>query len=78
MLDDIEKQRLLTRLIIRTNLFKNLYVLSLQGDVEVRELFDIVSDTTYIRRRTNVKQLLNILSNSEEYDFSKIIKVLRF
>ena len=77
-LNDEEKSKLLTRLIIRTNLFRIIYVFQKNGEVELRKIFDMLSDSTYRRRLSNVRKLFDILLKSNEYDFSKIISKIKY
>lgn len=72
-LDDIDRKKLYARLFVRTNLFKTIYYLSKSGEVPLRRVFDMLSDTTYIRRRSNIKMLFEKLVE-EEPDCEEIIR----
>ena len=69
-LDDISKEKLIHRLILRNKLIVRLYQAAMNGKVNVRDFFMVLSDSTYIRRRGNVKKILTVLSESKEYDFT--------
>lgn len=78
-LNDDEKAKLFTRLLIRTNLFKAIYVLSKQNSsINFRSLFDLLSDQTYKRRLGGTKLILFKLQNSKDYDFSEILSKIKF
>lgn len=64
-LDAEEQNKLYARLFIRTNLFKTIYYLSKSGEVHLREVFDMLSEKTYIRRRSNIKMLFQKLMEIE-------------
>ena len=68
-----EKTKLLTRLIIRTNLFRIIFMFQKNGNVDLRKLFDMLSDSTYKRRLSNVRKVFDVLLKSDEYDFSEIL-----
>lgn len=68
-----EKNKLITRLLLRNRLITRLINASENGNVNVREFLYMLSDSTYTRRKSNLKTILSILVNSEEYDFSKFI-----
>lgn len=63
------RQKLLVRLTMRNKLIKRLYRASQNGDVDMRQFFFMLSDSTYLRRRSNVKKIIHLLSDSQEYDF---------
>lgn len=72
-LSDDEKDKLITRLLLRNRLIIRLIQASVNGNVKVREFLYMLSDSTYARRRSNLKTILNILVDSREYDFSEFI-----
>lgn len=73
-----EREELLVRLVLRNKLIKVIYQASKKGRVDLRKLLFMISDSTYVRRRSNIKKVLEILSRSDEYDFSSFIKALKF
>lgn len=77
-LDKEQQTKLLTRLVLRNKLIIRLLRASKNGKVNVREFLYMISDSTYIRRRSNIKSILNLLTRSDEYDFSNFINNLRF
>lgn len=72
-LSDKDRYKLLTRLLLRNRLIIRLMQASENGNINGREFFYMLSDSTYLRRRSNVKAILNILKSSEEYDFNDFI-----
>jgi len=72
-LSEEKQQKLLTRLILRNKLIMRLYQASHNGKVNMRNFLYMISDSTYIRRRSNIKRILNILTKSNEYEFSEFI-----
>ena len=74
-----EKQKkLLTRLVIRNKLILRMYQASKNGAIDMREFLYMISDTTYMRRRSNIKRILNVLSNSDEIDFKYFVDQIRW
>lgn len=65
-----DRKKLLTRLLLRNKLIIRLLQASENGKINAREFFYMLSDSTYLRRKSNVKTILHILETSEEYDFS--------
>lgn len=72
-LSNEEKDKLMTRLLLRNRLIVRLIQASENGNVNVRDFLYMLSDSTYARRKSNVKAILNILAHSNEYDFSGFI-----
>lgn len=77
-LNNEEKEKLFNRLLIRTNLFKSIYLLSKKGYVDFRSIFDIISDKTYKRRLAGTKLILSNLMKNEEYNFGLILDKIEF
>ncbi len=73
-----DQGKLLTRLIIRTKLITQLYKASQNGTVNLRDFLSVLSDSTYVRRRSNIKKVLCVLYNSTEYDFKSFIDRITF
>lgn len=73
-LDEKNKERLLIRLIIRNKLISQLLVAALQGQFDMEAFLYDLSKSTYIRRKSNIKRIINIINSSDEYDFSHITK----
>lgn len=77
-LNDIEKEKLLVRLVLRTKLIERLYKAAKNGEVNMRQFLYMISDSTYVRRKVSIKTILNILRNSKEYDFSEFLNKITF
>ena len=43
----------------------------------MREFMYMLSDSTYVRRKSNVKKIINILKLSEEYDFNTFVDKIK-
>ena len=77
-LSEDNKARLLTRLVLRSRLVSRLLSASEKGTVDMRQFLYMLSDSTYVRRRSNIKRVLNVLKLSDEYDFSNFINQILF
>lgn len=73
-LSNDDRQKLLTRLLLRNRLIVRMIQASENGYVNIREFLYMLSDSTYLRRKSNVKVVLNILGSSDEYDFTNIVE----
>lgn len=69
-LSESDFDKLIVRLVLRNRLIRKLYDASKNGRVDVRQFLYMLSNSTYLRRKSNIKSILNILNNSSEYDFS--------
>ena len=68
------KERLLARMVLRTKEIEQLYRLYVSGNsISAREYMRDLSDSTYRRRRSNLRRLLRVLQVNDEYDFSPFI-----
>ena len=77
-LNDQDKRKLLVRLFLRNKFIARLIKATAIADVDARQFLYMLSDTTYIRRRSNIKCILKYLQESTEYDFSNIIGKIHF
>lgn len=77
-LSDDDRQKLLTRLLLRNRLIIGMMQVSENGNVNAREFLYMLSDSTYLRRKSNIKAVLNILNSSDEYDFKDFIHKIKF
>lgn len=77
-LNDEDKRKLLVRLLLRNKFIARLIKATAIADVDVRQFLYMLSDTTYIRRRSNIKCILRYLQKSSEYNFSNIIEKIHF
>ncbi|WP_295093893.1 hypothetical protein [Ruminococcus sp.] len=69
-ISDYDKEKLLVRLILRNKLIWRMYSATKKGNLNVRSMFYMLSDSTYTRRKSNLSTVLKLLNNSLEYDFS--------
>ena len=72
-LSNDDRQKLQTRLLLRNRLIVRMMLASENGNINAREFFYMLSDSTYLRRKSNVKAVLNILASSEEYNFKDFV-----
>ena len=72
-----KQERFLMRLILRNKLVTRLYQASKNGNVNMREFLYMLSDSTYIRRKSNIKSVLNVLLKTDETDFGEFIELIR-
>ena len=72
-----QQDRFLTRLVLRNKLITRLYQATKNGNVNMREFMYMHSDSTYVRRKSNVKKIINILKLSEEYDFNTFVDKIK-
>lgn len=75
-LSDDDRNKLLTRMILRSKLFTRMMQASSNGKVNLREFLYMLSDSTYVRRRSNIKKMLEYLVQSEEYDFREFVELI--
>lgn len=68
-LDTEQKHRLMTRLILRSKLITRLYRESKKGPVPLELLLYDLAESTYRRRKSNVRTVIKELQKTKEYDF---------
>lgn len=68
-MEEETKRCLLTRLILRSKLIVRLYKEASKGEVRLEILLYDLSESTYIRRRTNVRTVIEELKKTTEFDF---------
>lgn len=73
-----QQTKLLSRLILRNKLVVRLYQASKNGQVDMKEFLYMLSDSTYDRRRSNIKKILKTLNDSDEYDFKYFLDKIYF
>ena len=73
-----DELKLYSRLFMRTPLFRVVYLMSKNGDVKMKKIFDFLSDNTYIRRKNNIKNLFDRLKEDESYDWEGLLKKIRY
>ncbi len=64
------RSKLLTRLVLRNKLIAQLVLAAANGPFELETFLYDLSESTYLRRRTNIKYIISMLLDSLEYDFS--------
>ena len=72
-LSDKSQKALLDRLILRSTLIKRMLQACENGNVDLRQFLYMLADSTYVRRKSNIKRVLTCLSESDEYDFHGFI-----
>ena len=77
-LNDADRQKLTVRLFLRNKLIARLIKASSNASVDARQFLYMLSDTTYIRRKSSLKCILKYLQDSPEYDFSEIVSKIKF
>lgn len=76
-LNQEQKEMLLTRMVLRTREIEQLYRHYRNGvNISARKYMSILSESTYKRRRSNLKRLLRVLRESKEYDFSPFLDAI--
>lgn len=73
-----QKKELLYRLILRSNLVLNIYRTSLIGPVDLRQLLYMLADSTYLRRKSNIKKVINFLLSSNEIELLNFIEKIKY
>lgn len=77
-LDETDRKKLLDRLIVRSNLVSRMLQASQNGNVNMREFLFMLSDSTYLRRKSNMKTVVDYLYKSEEYNFETFVELIKF
>lgn len=77
-LPEEDRKKLIIRLFLRSKLIARLIKASMTARVDARQFLYMLSDTTYTRRKSNIKYILHYLQESAEYDFSKMINNIYF
>ena len=67
------REKLLCRLVIRNKLIRQIISKASQGEFELETFLYDLSESTYIRRKPNIKYVLEILRGCDEYDFTNIL-----
>ena len=77
-LNEEDRKRLNIRLFLRNKFIARLIKATATGKVDARQFLYMLSDTTYIRRKSNIKCILRYLQESTEYDFSGLFENISF
>lgn len=64
------REKIIVRLVLRNKLFVQLLLVASNGPFELDAFLYDLSGSTYLRRRTNIKYVINLLLASPEFDFS--------
>lgn len=77
-LNDEDRKKLNVRLFLRNKFIARLIKATASANVDARQFLYMLSDSTYIRRKSNIKCILRYLQDSTEYDFSEIFQKIYF
>ena len=73
------QEKLICRLILRNKLIKRfIYHAIKDGEDSYSNEVDFLSESTMIRRKSNVKKILGILANNKEYNLTGLIERIKF
>ena len=64
----VQKKEVLVKLLMRDHCVQSILSRALRGKVVYKEIVSFLSDSTKIRRRTNVKFLVNFILSGSEYE----------
>lgn len=78
ILNDEDRKRLNIRLLLRNKFIARLVKATSTATVNARQFLYMLSDTTYTRRKSNVKYILQYMQESTEYDFSQMTSRICF
>ena len=67
------QEKLLTRLVLRNKLIIQVFLLAKNGKLNLETFLYDLSRTTYVRRKSNIKRIIKILDESNEYSFKSLI-----
>lgn len=77
-LTDEEQKQLLIRMFMRTPLFRFVYMLKNNDWICMRELFDMLSDSTYTRRKPNIKFVFSLLENNKDCEVDDFLNKILY
>lgn len=77
-LNEDDQKKLIVRLLLRNKFISRLMKAAACGKLNARQFLYMLSDTTYIRRKSNLKTILRYLASSSEYDFAALIENIYF
>ena len=77
-LNEEDRKKLNVRLFLRNKFIARLIKATASANVDARQFLYMLSDSTYIRRKSNIKCILRYLQDSTEYDFSEIFQKIYF
>lgn len=73
-----KRNQLITRLILKNKLVIQLLLFSLNGKFDLEAFLYDLSETTYQRRRSNIKAVIAMLNASDEYDFKTLTQNIEY
>lgn len=77
-LNDVEKQKLISRLVLRCDLIINLIKKALLDNVNIKDEINFLSDSTIKRRRPNIKKLIKIVYDNADDNTKKTLDRINF
>jgi hypothetical protein len=77
-LNEEDRKKLNVRLFLRNKFIARLIKATASANVDARQFLYMLSDATYIRRKSNIKCIFRYLQESNEYDFSSLIERIIF
>ncbi|MBO7184000.1 MAG: hypothetical protein J6V49_07690 [Bacteroidales bacterium] len=77
-LADTEQSKLMIRLILRNKLISQLFSVALKGTFRLESFLYDIAESTYQRRKPNIKFVIDMLNASDEYAFLPITKNILF
>lgn len=67
-----EREKILVRMLLRNRLVERIICASNNGRIDMRQFFYMLSYSTYVRRSSNVRRIMDELYKTKEFDFSLI------
>ena len=77
-LSDTEQSKLMIRLLLRNKLISQLLAVALKGTLHLESFLYDLAESTYQRRKSNIKCVIDILNASDEYAFLPITNNIQF
>ena len=77
-LDDEVREKLLLRLILRNKLIRQLLLEASNKTFNMEAFLYDLSESTYKRRRTNIKYVIGLINNTSEYNFLSITYNIKY